>query len=40
MQHEGLFWQNMAVENPMYMKNLIYISPVDSEENQWGSSDH
>jgi len=34
------FWQNMAVENPMYMKNLIYISPVDSEENHWGSSNH
>jgi hypothetical protein len=37
------FWPNMAVvavENPMYMKNMIYISPVDSEENCWGSSNH
>jgi hypothetical protein len=37
------FWPNMvvvAVENPIYMKNLIYASPVDSEENHWGSSNH
>jgi hypothetical protein len=37
------FWPNMAavaVENPMYMKHLIYTPPVDSEENQWGSSNH
>jgi len=37
------FWPNMAVvavANPMYMKNLIYIWPDDSEENCWGSSNH
>jgi hypothetical protein len=36
-------WPNVTVvsaENPMYLKNLIYISPVDSEENCWGSSNH
>jgi len=30
------YWPNMAVvavENPMYIKNLIYASPFDSEEN-------
>ena len=35
------FWPNMAVvsiENPTYMKNFIYTSPVDSEENRWGSN--
>jgi hypothetical protein len=31
------FWPNMAVvagENPAYMENLIYTSPVVSEENR------
>jgi hypothetical protein len=30
------YWPDMAVvavENPMYIKNLIYASPFDSEEN-------
>jgi hypothetical protein len=30
------YWPNMsvvAVEDPSYMKNLIYASPFDSEEN-------
>jgi len=30
----------VAVENPMYKTNLIYILPVNSEENRWGSSNH
>jgi hypothetical protein len=37
------FWPNMAVvtaENPMYMKNLIHTSPVDSEKYRWDSSNH
>ena len=35
------FWPDMnvvAVENPTYIKHLIFTSPVDSEENRWGSS--
>ena len=35
------FWPYMtvvAVENPTYAKNLIYTSPVDTEENHKSSS--